>query len=764
MGEVYLARDRRLERDVAIKVLRRKIVPQSAEQRLVQEARHLARLNHKNIVQVYDLVLHEEGLAIVMEYVPGTNLFRTLRERAVDQATALGWLAEITDAVDTAHRNGVVHNDIKAENVLITEAGAAKVSDFGIAVSSDDTSADIDAIHSLSLELLSRYPDLSPLAEYAMTLLTAGGADPLRKASEAFRDAWLESLQEETAAPSHSPARRSIAVFVAALSLFAALAAGWMFPRPPTYLAIAEPAIEAIANIDGVEREMLRTSVSEALYQRVLDDEHLALVDLESLGNADQAPDALRALSGADEIITSSIRCNESSCEIGLKRIGPDGAVLARVAYAVRRHTPLESYALTGEYWPALFGGERSLDWRPQIDGEDYNAYLALHRESQLGNGSPKKTLDRIATLLTRAPNFRPLYALYTHAALEMYDQSGDEEYLANVENVLNTAAMELGPSTFLELARFKLEIERKDFDSARDALEKIRKLSRDDYSLSKLSADLYAAMGDYAEANRHYERAIDVRPNRSLFYNTATSFYFAGDKQAAARTLRRSLELFPADAGSLDLLGLLTMEDGDIDAAIALFEKSVALQPHTSAYVNLGLAYMLAGDYVKSLDTLEIPRNKGSEEAILILNIADANKLLGQQETAALDYRNLIVRYRNQDPQVPGWVAAQAYSQLGEHRQALALLSQMPEAERTHTDAVFSSALANTRAGQKLTALNEVEKALSAGLSPVWFSLPWFNSLCELVEFADILARAGTAKPCSSVSSYFAEQSHRDR
>src|SRR5215204_1260168 len=136
MGEVFLARDRVLGRDVALKVLRKQFAgDEEFAERFKREAMSAASLSHPNIVQVYDRGETEEGSSyIAMEYVPGG----TLKERISGEgplvaadAAALG--AQVAEALGAAHERGMVHRDIKPQNVLLTATGRAKVADFGIA-------------------------------------------------------------------------------------------------------------------------------------------------------------------------------------------------------------------------------------------------------------------------------------------------------------------------------------------------------------------------------------------------------------------------------------------------------------------------------------------------------------------------------------------------------------------------------------------------------------------------------------------------------
>jgi Tol biopolymer transport system component len=133
MGEVYRARDTRLERSVAIKVLPA-VLSSDAErkQRFEREARTISSLNHPNICALYD-VGSQDGLEyLVLEYVEGETLEKRLEKGPLPTELLLRHALEIADALEKAHRNGVIHRDLKPANIMLTKSGA-KLLDFGLA-------------------------------------------------------------------------------------------------------------------------------------------------------------------------------------------------------------------------------------------------------------------------------------------------------------------------------------------------------------------------------------------------------------------------------------------------------------------------------------------------------------------------------------------------------------------------------------------------------------------------------------------------------
>src|SRR6202140_3393363 len=133
MGEVYKARDTRLERIVAIKVLPTHLADRSElRDRFEREAKTITSLNHPHICTLYDTGHQDDVDFLVMEYIEGESLAQRLQKGPLPIEQVLQYAIEIADALDKAHRKGITHRDLKRGNVMLTKSGT-KLLDFGLA-------------------------------------------------------------------------------------------------------------------------------------------------------------------------------------------------------------------------------------------------------------------------------------------------------------------------------------------------------------------------------------------------------------------------------------------------------------------------------------------------------------------------------------------------------------------------------------------------------------------------------------------------------
>ncbi len=160
MADVYLAQDSFLNREVAVKILRGKLsLDPVALLRFQREANAASRLNHPNIVEIYDVGEDKGQHYIVMEYVRGKSLKELISQRgAMEKQEALQIMDQLLCAITEAHKNNIIHRDIKPQNIMVKDDGTVKIADFGIATVSDavqltQTDTVMGSVHYLAPEL-----------------------------------------------------------------------------------------------------------------------------------------------------------------------------------------------------------------------------------------------------------------------------------------------------------------------------------------------------------------------------------------------------------------------------------------------------------------------------------------------------------------------------------------------------------------------------------------------------------------------------------
>ena len=134
MGVVYKAHDTRLNRSVALKLLPPdKVADSDRKRRFIQEAQAASKLNHPNIITIYDIESTNDADIIAMEYVAGKTLGELTPRRGMPFDEVLKYAIQIADALATAHSAGIVHRDLKPGNIMVSGSGHVKVLDFGVA-------------------------------------------------------------------------------------------------------------------------------------------------------------------------------------------------------------------------------------------------------------------------------------------------------------------------------------------------------------------------------------------------------------------------------------------------------------------------------------------------------------------------------------------------------------------------------------------------------------------------------------------------------
>ncbi|WP_203779435.1 serine/threonine-protein kinase, partial [Actinoplanes philippinensis] len=247
MGQVFLARDETLERDVAIKEIDQQLGTDggASARRTLREARAAARINHPNVIQVYDVLQLDDRTWIVMEYVPSRSLREEIAEQGrLDPYRVARIGLELLGALRTAHRLGVEHRDVKPANVLLADDGRVLLTDFGIAAVDDDG-------------VISRSDILVGSPQFMAPERAQGAPSGLEA------DLWSLGATLYAAIEGRSPYQRG-----STMATLAALATEE--PDPPTHAGVLRPLLDGLLQKDPAAR--ISAEDAENVAQAILAD------------------------------------------------------------------------------------------------------------------------------------------------------------------------------------------------------------------------------------------------------------------------------------------------------------------------------------------------------------------------------------------------------------------------------------------------------------------------------------------------------------
>lgn len=897
MGEIYLAEDTRLHRTVAIKKIKNELITNNhgnnerhekdSLDNALNEARLLAKLNHPNIVQIYDIVPEEKQISLVMEYLNGKTLQNYQQEKIISLADKMVILSQISKALASAHAQNIIHCDLKPDNIIIDENAVVKIVDFGIAKLTNSNSKDasnlqnfgsqtamspeqlhnlllsskVDSHESKELNNINFQSDLFSLGIIAFQLISgehpfAGNSVTATAqnilASEKSRtfsvedivprlpnelitllnkllafdpknrphcSDWVKNQFEQITKEIHQQAilnqdtlpltadvikqlatptthsnqrnanitltlakrRSKIAMIATCLLVLMFTVFGALFnfdlisannnifsaTAPTTRYIAVLPAKITNSNpnnpIADIQKNLVTASIDDAVRQSIINTKGLKLISDREVSSAYKLANGninnIGEATGASDIITTELNCNNIRCSVTLSRLTTN-KVNQTTKWTVLSQknwpTPLDEYnelfitsqnnisALYPDYVDTYLS-------TVAINEQDYQSYIELYVKISVQGINNDQNLNKLKELLIKAPYLYSGYSLFRVSALNMYHETSNPNYPLQIQALINTAPPEYKYSIFQAIDAFMIQYNLDDMKAAKSQLDIAVNRGIDKTSLNELQGILYFGENNLKQAVEKFKTVMTLRPNTNTLYNLAFAYYHLGDLEHAKESLNQQLQINTMAYEPNQLLATIFLLEGKLNSAISSYEKVIKITPQNTDLNNLSLAYALSGRYQESLAMAKLAVNLSPNDPTSILNLADAEMLSGLTEQAKKNYQKTLTLYQHKGK--PSLTAlkesAQAYVHLGLYNKAIKTINQAKISAPNNGEVAFVAALIYSQLGENISAINQVEEALNADIGGVWFNLPWFDNLCTTQKFSQLLSNSGITERC---------------
>jgi eukaryotic-like serine/threonine-protein kinase len=714
MGEVYRARDTRLARDVAIKVLPPdRSGDETSRRRFQREAMAASSLNHPNIITIYEINTEGDTDFIVMEHVRGSTLSKRIKTGPLPIDEVVGYAGQIAEAVAKAHAAGIIHRDLKPGNVMITDDGLVKVLDFGLAkfdASSINTQSSGDHQIDMTLSLAGA---VTGTIAYMSPEQARGERVDIRSDVFSFGIVFYEMLagQLPFAGPNamailhnihFSPPRPLLELRPDAPPGLAALL-NRMLEKPPEQRP-------TMAEVASMLRAGSRATGTSAVTWR------------SGMPAADGVGDWASGPFSASAVSAGQIGAAQGQPKIGGLRLSRAVAALLLVVavlgiggYLLKRKVG----ASTAGVSPATVGHDVAVTDEPFA--------LRSHAQAYLERWDVPDNLDRAITILNRALEldqaYAPAYASLTFAYFEKNRINPDPQWVKQAEQSAARSMQLNADLADSHLASGVAAMMGGHFAEAERAFRKAADIEPKSSKPHFWLGFLFNSNGNSKQAEQELDRALAMNPQDWRTEMNLGLLLFKGARYAeAADAWERASKLTPDNIVVLsNLAAAYHMVDRSNDAASAL-QRSLEIKPDADTYTNLGTIRFFQGHYAEAVPAFEKAVKLGANSYTIWGNLGDAYRWApGQAAKAKPAYDNAIHLAREELKVNSQNLDAQSYLALylaksGDKKAALAQIAKVDAISQREAEMYFVSSVVHEVCGERDSALAALASSLKAG------------------------------------------------
>jgi Flp pilus assembly protein TadD len=682
MGEVYRARDTKLARVIALKILPPELASNAeALRRFEQEARAASALNHPNIVTIYDICVTAEGAWIAMELIDGADLRTLAFKEPLTIKNALRIAVKLADGLAAAHDRGIVHRDLKPDNVMVTADGFVKILDFGLAkqirsITSDDTTI----------------PHTSPGAVFG----TLGYMSP-----EQTKGKEMDYRSDQ---------------FSFGVMLYEMLTRVRPFDRDSkaeTMAAIIRDEVEPPSSIEEAVTYDLDRIVSRCLAKNPRD-RYASTRDLardlrEIRDGLTQSSNRhmMRPLSGGKfrrlwKQWTRSKRGVRIAAGAVILALLAGGAYLwthGRTLVSPRAQTAALGPAEQRQFIEAL-GLLKHVKDEHSVDRAIANLQSVLRNARDSG---------QVNALLARALLYKASLARRP-ALLEQ----------AMVYATRGVALSPNDPDSHLTLGR--LQNATRIYPDAVTSFQRALALRANDADAIVGLAEAYNGQGRGQDADKLYRKAVALRPDAPTMYSLYGAFCYAqGRYKEAAAHFRRATELSPEFAKDHSNLGAALQALGRHAEALAAYRKSLSIEPNPAGWSNLGTMQFYLGQYAEAQKSYEQAVALAPWDYLIWANLGDACRASGDKACADRAWSHTIGAARDAvaarpNDAVTRAILASSLAKNGQLDEAQREIRRALETNPTNTVVLYQASVVAALRGSSDSAISWLEQAVAGG------------------------------------------------
>ncbi len=680
MGIVYKASDTKLERLVALKFLPKEFTHDpAAKERFIQEARATAALDHPNICTVYEINETKDGQTYIsMAYIEGQSLREKIRSGHIRIEEALDVAIQIAEGLQEAHNKGIIHRDIKPGNIMITEKGQAKVTDFGLAklewgadltktasimgtvayMSPEqakgeevDQRTDIWSLGVVLHEMLTgTLPFLGERDQSTLYAILHEDLKPLRS----FRKDLPETLEKVTRkALAKNPDRRYLEIHEFLVDLIS-LKRGLDVKTKGVRSAESKPSIAVLPFVDmspQKDQEYFCDGIAEELINGLshIRDLHIVArtsafafkgekLDVREIG---QRLDVKTVLEGSIRKAGNRVRITAQliNVEDGYHLWSEKFDREMNDIFAIQDEI---SMAIVDNLKVKLLAKEKAaIEKRHTDDPDAYNLYLkGLHFGSKPSPEAFEKALEYFKKAYDQDPRFALALAgmAYIYGSYGIFSFLSPDEVLPNAQAALSKA-LELDEDlseahVVSALIAFWFEW---DWEAAENHFTKALNLNPGNAFCRAWYGWYQLAMGKPDEAVAEIKRAQELDPLMPLFYAMGTGIHFsAGKLDEAVDQFHKAIELDPYSGAALFQVGRVYLKKGMLDEALSAFKKSLELVIF-AGWAESGIAFIhiLRGERKKAEQILHDLLKRKKTTNVSSYCIASIYFQLGEKDKA---------------------------------------------------------------------------------------------------------------------------------